>query len=151
MIFATHLLAGILLATYFFSGNWAAIATAALFSALPDTDMVKSRAGRNLQPFSTLAAFMFHHRGFLHSFAFAILVYFGMLHLFSQSIAAAAAVGYSSHLSLDAMTKKGIRPFAPFSKAKIKGFVKTGGFLEKIILAAFVLMLVTKLLSRSSS
>ncbi|MBI2143229.1 metal-dependent hydrolase [Candidatus Woesearchaeota archaeon] len=151
MIFLTHLLGGVLAVAYFgsFLGiddsssvKIAATAVAALFSILPDIDMVKSKAGKHLQPFSTVAAFAFRHRGFLHSFVFAAAVYFGMRYLFSPVIAAAAMVGYSSHLLLDSLTKEGIKPFSPLSKMRIKGFVKTGGVVEKAIAAAmFVLML----------
>ena len=146
MIFITHVLAGVLAVSYFTIGNSGiSVAVAALFSALPDIDMVKSKAGRNLQPFSTIVSFLFRHRGFLHSFVFTAAVYFGMLYLFSQSIAAAAAIGYSSHLLLDAITKEGIKPFAPFSRVKVRGFIKTGGFLEKVIAASIAVLLLLRL------
>ncbi len=145
MIFLTHLLGGILAVSYLGGSNGAAVAAAALFSALPDIDMVKSMAGRNLQPFSTILSFVFRHRGFLHTFVFAAAVYFMVLYLSSPAIASAALVGYSSHLLLDALTKEGIMPFAPFSKAKLRGFVKTGCLLEKIILAAMAILLVFRL------
>ena len=144
MIFITHVLAGILFASYF-SNNKIAIAIAALFAALPDIDMVKSKAGRNLQPFSTLAAFFFRHRGFLHTVIFTAIVYFAVNYLVSAPIAAAATMGYSSHLLLDAVTKEGIRPLWPLSNFKIRGFIKTGGFLEKIVLATLAILLLTRL------
>ena len=125
MMFITHLLGGIFSIVYFGSlfgissggssnERVVAIMVAAVFTLLPDIDMVKSKAGRKLQPFSTLAAFVFRHRGFPHSFVFATAVYFVMRYLLSANIAAAAAVGYSSHLLLDAFTKEGIMPFSPF-------------------------------------
>ena len=153
-MFITHLLGGIFSIVYFgsFLGissdsnqSVVAIIVAAVFALLPDIDTVKSKAGRKLQPFSTIAAFVFRHRGFLHSFVLAALVYFGMRYLFSQAIAAAAAIGYSSHLLLDAMTKEGIMPFSPFLKSRVKGFVRTGSFLEQLILVAMAFLLLLKL------
>ena len=121
------------------------IATAMLFSVLPDIDMVKSKAGKILQPFSTVISFLFRHRGFLHSFVFAGLVYFGVRYIFSPAIAAAAAIGYSSHLILDSLTKEGIMPFSPFAKFRLRGFIKTGGILEKVVFAAISVLLLLKL------
>ncbi len=153
MIFLTHILGGVLAVAYFGSffsvyGSGSvkivAIAVAALFSILPDIDMVKSKAGKHLQPFSTVISFIFRHRGFLHSFVFAALVYLGMRYLVSPQIAAAAAVGYSSHLALDALTKEGIKPLFPLSKMRIKGFIRTGSFLEKIAIAVFVILLLLR-------
>lgn len=156
MIFLTHLLGGIVAVAYFgsFFGvnigssgsvKIVAMAVAALFAVLPDLDTVKSKAGRNLQPFSTILSFVFRHRGFLHSFVFAAAVYFGMHFLFSSVIAVAAMIGYSSHLLLDSLTKEGIKPLSPLSRVRIKGFVRTGGVVEKAIAAAIFILLLLKL------
>lgn len=154
MIFLTHLLGGILALIYFghFFGignnsggeKIALILVTALFAILPDIDMVKSKAGKLLQPFSVIASFLFRHRGFLHSFVFAVLVYFGMRYLFSQAIAAAATIGYASHLILDSLTKNGIRPLSPLSKFRLRGFIKTGGIVEKAIVAVFLIMVLIR-------
>ncbi|MBI2175835.1 metal-dependent hydrolase [Candidatus Woesearchaeota archaeon] len=154
MIFFTHLLGGVLAVAYFGSffgigGSGSvkivAIAVAALFSILPDIDMVKSKAGKHLQPFSTVLSLVFRHRGFLHSFIFAAIVYLGIRYLLSPAIAAAAAIGYSSHLILDSLTKEGIMPFSPLSKFRQKGFVKTGGILEKALAMAIFVLIILKL------
>lgn len=154
MIFLTHVLGGILASVYagnlfgFASkggGNIIFILVTALFSIIPDIDMVKSKAGKSLQPFSTVLSFLFRHRGFLHSFVFAAVVYFSVRYLSSAAIATAAAIGYSSHLLLDSLTNEGIMPLSPLSKIRIRGFVKTGGILEKAIAAAMVFLLFLKL------
>ena len=155
MIFLTHLLGGLLAVAYFgtffgvhssgASDKILVIATAMLFSILPDTDMVKSKAGKHLQPFSTVISFIFRHRGFLHSFSFAAIVYFGIRYLLSPAIAAAAAIGYSSHLILDSLTKEGIKPLSPLSRFRLRGFIKTGGILEKAFLAAITVLLLLRL------
>ena len=155
MIFLTHLLGGILVVAYlgqFFginsmgnSGKIVVIATAMVFSVLPDMDTVKSKAGKTLQPFSTVISFLFRHRGFLHSFVFAAIVYFSIRYIFSPAIASAAVIGYSSHLVLDSLTKEGIMPFWPLSKMKLKGFVKTGGLAEKLVIAVMMALLLLRL------
>ena len=155
MIFLTHLLGGILAVSYFVhylgingsstSDKVIIFATAMLFAVLPDIDIVKSKAGKHLQPFSTVISFVFRHRGFLHSFFFAAIVYFGIRYLLSPAIAAAAAIGYSSHLILDSLTKEGIMPLSPLSKFRLRGFIKTGGILEKAIFAAISVLLLLKL------
>ncbi len=58
----------------------------------------------------------------------------------------AFALGYFTHLSADMLNYKGIMLFCPFSKKKIKGFIKTGSITEKIIfivclIAGFILLL----------
>lgn len=154
MMFFTHLLGGIVSIAYvgsFFgvdssgSVKIVAVAVAALFSILPDIDMVKSKAGRHLQPFSTVLSLIFRHRGFLHSFVFAALVYLGMRYLVSPQIAAAATIGYASHIILDALTKEGIMPLWPLSRLRLRGFVKTGGIVEKAIAAAMLVLMLLRL------
>lgn len=153
MIFLTHLLGGVLAVAYFssFFGvdsgsvKIVVIAVAALFSILPDIDMVKSKAGKRLQPFSTILSLIFRHRGFLHSFVFAAIVYFGISYLLSPTIAAAAATGYSSHLALDALTKEGIMPLSPLSKFRLRGFIRTGSIVEKAIAAVMFVLIILKL------
>ena len=154
MMFLTHLLGGIFSIIYFgglfgigsdSNEKVVAIMVAAVFALLPDIDMVKSKAGRKLQPFSTVLSFVFRHRGFLHSFIFTAAIYFIMSYLFSTTAATAAAIGYSSHLLLDAFTKEGIMPLSPLSKLRLRGFIKTAGILEKGILLVMVFLLVLKL------
>jgi inner membrane protein len=148
MIFLTHLLGGILAAFYlgkFFGFGVVFVAVAAIFSALPDLDSVKSMLGRRAEPYSTVLSFIFRHRGFLHSFVFAAMVYVGMRLAFSANIASAAVIGYSSHLVLDAITKEGIMPFSPFSKFRIRGFIKTSGIFEYLVFAVMAVLLYLKL------
>jgi len=109
---------------------FAAVASAA--SAIPDIDHIGSRIGRKLPPFSVIANALFSHRGFIHSVFPPLLLYF-ILAKTNSVIAAAALVGYTSHLLLDAATTRGIRPFAPVLKMRIRGFIRTGSSAEKII------------------
>jgi len=148
MLFLTHLLGGILAITYlgsFFGlSGWVPVVVAALFSILPDIDSVKSFVGKRAGPFSTAFSFLFKHRGFLHSFIFTAIVYFLVRYLFSATVATAAVIGYSSHLLLDAITKEGIMPFSPFSRLRIKGFIKTKGIFEVAVFILLLLLIVAK-------
>ncbi|MBI2143627.1 metal-dependent hydrolase [Candidatus Woesearchaeota archaeon] len=153
MLFLTHLLAGIVSVVYLGSmfgigsnsGKILAVTAAGFFSLLPDIDTVKSRLGRKVEPFSTVFAFFFRHRGFLHTIAAAVIAYFGVRYAVSAAIAAAATIGYASHLLLDALTEKGIRPFSPFFKFRLRGFIRTGSMFEQAVLAALALLLLLKL------
>lgn len=126
--------------------NKTGIIVTAVFSALPDLDTIKSKAGRNLQPYSTLAT-LFGHRGLLHSPIFAIALYAALRSMISPQAAMAALAGYGSHLALDALTKEGIMPFSPFSKRRIKGPIRTGGMQEKLLLALLAIALALKVSS----
>ncbi len=154
MIFLTHVIGGIVLAAYLNSyfgiypddpGKIFFILTAMIFSILPDIDMVNSKAGRKLQPFSTVFSFFFKHRGILHGIPFAAIVYFGVRYLSTQAIATTAVIGYSSHLALDSITKEGVTPLSPFLKFKLKGFVRTGSLFEKLILVILAILLLIRL------
>ncbi len=85
------------------------------FSLLSDIDSSKSKFGRKF-----IFSFLFKHRGILHSIYPLIFLYLINIYAF---------LGYSSHLILDSLTKKGIKPFN--TKFKIKGFIKTGSIFEK--------------------
>ncbi len=146
MMFVTHLLFGIL-SGYTFSGflgfgsSALFIAVAAAASALPDIDHVSSKIGRKLPPFSVVINFLFSHRGFMHSVFPPLLLYFAIYRM-SNLAAASVLVGYVSHILLDATTTKGVRPLHPLP-LKIRGVIRTGSFLEKMV--ALLLMLVLAL------
>ncbi len=152
MMFLTHLLFGIL-SGYFASGFLGFgnillfVAVAAVASLLPDIDHVSSWLGRKLSPFSAVINFLFHHRGFMHSIWVPLLLYFIMGRI-SSLIAAALLVGYVSHILLDAATTKGIRPFHPLP-IKLKGVIRTNGFIEKIILLLLIVLSVAVFLIKS--
>ena len=96
---------------------------------LPDIDTRFSSIGKKKK--YRILQYFSEHRGFFHSFTFLFLI-LGVLFVFSKIVAFGFAFGFSLHLFSDALTKKGISPFYPF-KLRIKGFLKTGGYIEKII------------------
>jgi len=151
MMFLSHVLFGILsgfFACEFLNCNnsflFVLIATAA--SAIPDIDHLNSKISRKLPPFAVISNTLFGHRGFIHSVFPPLLLYFVLVKIDSL-IAAAVLVGYLSHIFLDATTTRGIRPFYPL-RFKIKGFIKTNSFTEKIISFLLIMVIIAVTFSR---
>lgn len=107
----------------------------ALFSTfIPDIDSRYSKLGKKkiFRP----AQFITKHRGILHSFSLLFLLSLIIIH-FYPVIALPFFVGYGLHLLADSLTLNGIQPFYPI-RGKISGFIKTGGYFEKIVLITIV-------------
>ncbi|RMF56002.1 metal-dependent hydrolase [Candidatus Woesearchaeota archaeon] len=103
-----------------------------LGAILPDIDTKTSKIGSKMPMISML----FEHRGFFHSINFIIfLLIIGFLTNTLLSIIW-VCIGVFTHLFLDALTKKGIKPFLPLS-FRIGGIIKTGGFMDKLLFVIF--------------
>lgn len=104
-------------------------------AAFPDIDHPKSRLGQMAWPISLF----FEHRGFFHSF-FGIAIFTFLLYFVSGSTLYSIAflLGYASHIFADALNYKGIMPFHPLLKVKLKGFMKTGTFYEHAVFFVLV-------------
>ena len=98
-----------------------------LGSFIPDIDSTTSTFGKHMK----FVGFLLGHRGLLHS----------MWLLFLLLFISPLALGYGSHLFLDGLTRKGIKPFFPFAW-KVKGPFKTGGTGEYVMLVVFSLLCV---------
>ena len=149
MMFRTHVLFGIIsgyaACEFLECGNAVLfVSLSAVGSMLPDIDSARSKISRKLRPFSIIPNFLFSHRGFIHSVFPALLLY-ALLVRIDYLIAASLSTGFLSHLLMDSLTKRGIRPLYPLSKVKIAGFIRTNGFSERIIL--FLLVIVTVLIT----
>jgi inner membrane protein len=103
--------------------------------AFPDIDHPKSKIGKKVK----IIAFLFEHRGFFHSLIAAILFSIGAYYLFGGTeYSWAIFLGYSSHLILDLLSHQGIMPIHPFSKFRLSGVFKTGGFFEWILFVSLI-------------
>lgn len=130
----THALVGAFIGTGFMSyfGFDLSLFFFAVFGSLfADIDMPSSTLGRYVKPIGWLA----RHRGFFHSLL-ALVMFTILFHILFQSLEIANtlyvlvfALGYASHLVLDAITKEGIEPFWP-QKFRIRGKRKVGSVLE---------------------
>jgi inner membrane protein len=103
---------------------------AALGGLFPDIDVPQSWIGRKIGFLSNILNFFFGHRGFFHSVFAGVLLSVLVWLLFGNWYHFTFFIGYISHLFMDGLTKEGVRPFYPF-EYKIKGLIKTGGFLKR--------------------
>ena len=145
MRFFTHLVAGILAAVLFidlFNPRNLILSAIVIIlaSVLPDIDTPMSKVGKRFK----VVGFIFKHRGFFHSLLAILIFGFLLMSVYGKEIALAFSIGYLAHLLMDALTVSGVRFFHPFSKKTIKGFVKTGGFLEKIVTASLIVVVIIK-------
>ncbi len=113
-----------------------------LGSLLPDIDERHSIIGRKIQ----LVGVLFKHRGFFHSFIALGIFAIPLFILFENLLPLLGFVlGFVSHLFLDMLTKEGLFIY-PFS-IKIRGSIKVGGFLEKVLFILLFLLLLYALFS----
>ena len=107
-------------------------------SLVVDIDYHKSFLGKYFK----ILNYGVKHRGFLHSlfgvgFVFLLLYVCNLPLLLNVLL----ALGMLSHLALDALTKQGIWPFYPLT-FRWRGFCKTGGFVDTIILFSSIVFVV---------
>ena len=102
------------------------------FTLLPDIDEDQSTLGRRIKPISFLIEKILGHRGIFHSFIVPALIFVGFYFLGIPIYGIAAALGYMSHLTMDAITSCGIHPFWPFP-FRIHGPIRTGSVLEHLV------------------
>jgi inner membrane protein len=142
----THLLFAILFGIIYFEYSYIPTQkTAILFSIgllggylLPDIDEPKSTLSQKIPIIPSIIALFTKHRGLFHTLWIPILLYGASYILPLPYIFTGLAIGYVSHLTADMLTVSGIRPFYPLTRLKIKGRVKTGSFLEKILFLAIL-------------
>lgn len=149
MMFYTHLvlafLIGLISINYLHPSNVILFMIIVLFGGIfPDIDHPKSKLGSYFK----LINWLFKHRGIFHSILILPLIAL-ILHIFDYSrFSLPLIIGYIAHLIGDITTKEGIMPLHPLSKYRLSGFIKTNGFLEKLILL-FLLILSGYLLLNS--
>ena len=151
-MFRTHSLAGVLAALFFI--NSFNLSNPLLFflivyvsSLLPDIDIPNSKIGRKVGPISWFLNFMFGHRKIFHSLLFSFLFFMLLLILFENYIGSAFFLGYTTHLIVDGLTVRGIKPFYPISSFELNGPLRTGGltdyFLFFLILAGIIMIILS--------
>jgi inner membrane protein len=118
------------------SAHASGMAAAMLGSLLPDIDHPQSFVGRRLWFLSVPLASIFGHRGMTHSLIAVGVWVWVMLRGFAwdQEMAAAAAVGYLSHLAGDWTTVGGIPLLWPWRRRFQAPFgFKSGGITEGVL------------------
>jgi len=134
-MFKTHLafgfLVGLLAISYFRPENQLLFMTLLLIgSALPDIDHPQSKIGSKVK----IIGWLFEHRGFFHSLFPLILIFLFSAVYFDKPYMYSILLGYASHLVIDTTTKEGIMPLAPLSRLRLNGVLRTGHFMEFIVL-----------------
>lgn len=109
----------------------------------PDIDHPQSKLGKRLPYLSRPLNFLFRHRGIVHSFVgllgCSILIYF-VLSFFIENpfwLTAWFSAGFLFHLLGDGLTKEGV--YLVPSLLLLKGKMKTGGFVEKILVGLLLI------------
>lgn len=124
-----------LVLTFFIEMPFWVLGFVLLATVFVDIDAWNSKGGNQwyLRPFQWVT----RHRGFLHSL-FVGLILSLIVGGFSNWAGFGFFVGYVSHLFLDCLTLSGVRFFWPL-KFRIRGFVKSGSWVEDVV---FVLLLI---------
>jgi len=142
MIWITHTIFAallFLLLKYPINLPWLALPVCLLAALLPDIDHHNSKITNKLGFVGRLTSMLFDTRGIVHSFigalAFFTLVYVAVANLgLNMGYAYAFGIGYVSHLFLDSLNPMGIAWLNPFSKTRLSGKIRTGGYAEVAIL-----------------
>ncbi|RME55236.1 metal-dependent hydrolase [Candidatus Woesearchaeota archaeon] len=147
MIFRTHLifniLMGLILVQYLSpTQKWLFLTIFILSGLLPDIDTTKSKIGRRYKKTSFIANLLFGHRGLLHTIYPPLLLFITFDYFGLGVLGFASLLGYLSHLLLDMLTLQGLQVFRPISKFHVRGFFRTGGFLETLFQACLIIILV---------
>lgn len=151
MMYKTHLVFGIFIGIVYIllfgvsGNNYLFLGFVGLAALFPDIDHENSKIGKKVKPLSFLINKVFGHRGFFHSIFPAIILYFVFVYVLNwKLIGLGIAVGYVSHLMSDALTVTGVNFAHPF-RAKVSGFITTGGVLEYIFFSVFLVLDVWKI------
>lgn len=135
-------LAGLIAMKFISTGNIYIFFAFVLLGALaPDIDQPDSKMGRNLGIVSKLIKAVFGHRGVIHTVWGALLICGAVWLFWSHPYGNAMFTGFASHLFSDGLTKQGIKFLHPVSKARISGFIRTGGVTELVFFIATLFLI----------
>ena len=141
MLFRTHIvfsfLIGILFIHILNTENQILFMILVLFgSMLPDIDSLNSKISNKIPILPKILSLFVKHRGIFHSIFMAVIISYALY--FFTGYFSGFLIGYLSHLIADAMTLSGIAFLYPFSKKRIRGFIKTGSISENLMFLGFL-------------
>jgi len=132
MMFKTHVVVSLVIALLLFPRfglDKTLFLSVFLFaSIMPDIDTPASMIGKRVK----IIGWLFSHRGIFHSFI-SLIAFSTIAYAISPQIGLVFFIGYFSHLVIDMINYQGIKPFHPFTRFRIRGFVKTNSMVEYII------------------
>ena len=116
-------------------------------SLLPDIDHPRGFLARQSYLFRRTSrgiSKFIRHRGIVHSLlaaltATAIVWVIAIFYRWETLAVACFFLGFVSHLAADSLNPTGIKWLQPFSKARVKGGIRTGSIIEKFL---FLLILI---------
>lgn len=141
MMFVTHALVGVVVGLMLQGYGWWFFGAFILGSVLPDIDAPKSKVGKSAGIVSWILEKLFGHRGVFHSLLIPAIAWVALWYFGYWLIGLAFFLGYFLHLVLDALTLEGIRFFWPLSW-HVKGFIRTGGAVEYVLLGLGIVLIV---------
>jgi inner membrane protein len=152
MLFRTHLTFSFLIALITINflnipNNILFLIIFLFFSLLPDIDEYSSNISKRLKPLAFIIRLFSAHRGIFHTIYLPFIISLFLFTINLKFIGLAVILGYLSHLALDSLNPKGIRPFAPLINKKIKGFIRVNSILENILFLIFLLLAIHQLIS----
>jgi inner membrane protein len=153
MLFRNHILLGIvffLLLKDYINGGLVFFILVLLGSILPDIDERNSKINQWSGFIGKIIATFSKHRGFFHSFLFIGILIFIVWNYFGLNYGLALGIGFLAHVVGDGITPMGVQMFYPFSKFKVRGPIRVGGWMEGIIFLFLVLLIVKELVSLPS-
>ena len=107
-------------------------------AAMPDIDNKRSKISQKAKMVSALINSLTKHRGIFHSVFIPLGIYFLLDMILGGYYGMALALGYLSHLMIDAMTPLGVNFLHPITTLRLHGPIETNSFVEKILLAGLV-------------
>lgn len=137
----THALAGVAIGAAMSGGRPIEIAVvtitaAAIGALLPDLDHPQAALSRRVGIAAAPVRLFFGHRGATHGLLAVLLAFVAALAVAPamQLYGLAAALGYASHIVLDAATFSGVPLFWPWPRRFRVLPIRTGGTAEKVVL-----------------
>lgn len=149
MLFKTHLffgfLAGLIALDFLdIKNKFLFLIITIIFSIFPDVDHENSKINKKLI-ITKIFSILFKHRGFVHSIFFVLVLFLIAIYFNYFDVGYGVLTGYLAHLAIDGLTKNGVKMFYPVFNFKIRGFVRTGGFLERIIFLVILVLIIAKI------
>ena len=125
------------------------VSVAGIGGLVPDIDIPTSKIGSKIKPISAVIKVVFGHRTLTHSPLLYILL--GMLFATIPEIklyGIVFCISAVSHLLLDALNKKGIPLFFPFSRKTVRILgVSSNGIIDKLLCIGFIIFDILLLLN----
>ena len=150
-MFKTHMAFAVVVSlfmyNFFHETNFVVFTLLVMLGAmLPDIDNKRSKISQKAKVISSLINVLTKHRGIFHSVFIPLGIYFFLEALGFGIYGIPIALGYLSHILIDALTPLGVNFLHPVTTLHLHGPVETNSWIEKILLASFIMLIIILLL-----